>query len=72
MTNTRIRGGCLCGAVRYELSQAPEWSLDDDPGLAPRAHIFVSSNAPWVTITDALPQHPGALGTASTEDYVAR
>jgi len=147
VTNTRIRGSCLCGAVRYELSQVPEWShschcsrcrkatgaafasnlfvpldalrfvageqclrsfkpagaerfthtfcticgstlpfrneargragvpmgsLDDDPGLAPRAHIFVESKAPWVTITDALPQHPGALGTARAEDDVAR
>ncbi len=133
-----MRGSCLCGAVRYEISQPPEWShhchcsrcrkatgatfasnlfvpldalrfvegeahvrsfkppeaerfthafceicggtlpfpnpargrfvvpmgsLDDDPGIRPQAHIFVSSRAPWDEITDALPQHPDALGS---------
>jgi hypothetical protein len=33
-------------------------TLDDDPGVRPAAHIFVSSNAPWFTITDDLPQFP--------------
>jgi len=31
-------------------------SLDGDPGLAPQAHIFVGSKAPWCTIADELPQ----------------
>ncbi|MGE3598363.1 MAG: GFA family protein [Dehalococcoidia bacterium] len=31
-------------------------SLDDDPGLRPREHIFVGSKAPWYDIADALPQ----------------
>lgn len=31
-------------------------SVDGDPGLRPREHIFVASRAPWHEITDALPQ----------------
>jgi hypothetical protein len=30
--------------------------LDDDPGVAPGAHVFVADKAPWFTITDDLPQ----------------
>ena len=41
----------------------PMGSLDDDPGCSPQAHIWVGSKAPWVTIEDALPQHPEALGS---------
>jgi hypothetical protein len=137
--SVKLTGSCLCGAVRYELSQAPVWShnchcsrcrktsgtafasnlffrqeafsystgenllgsfkvpqaerfthvfckrcgstlpfvnearglvgvpmgtLDADPDLRPRAHIFVSSKAPWFTITDALPQHTEGLDTS--------
>jgi hypothetical protein len=140
MSQTSLKGSCLCGAVRYELTEAPTWShncycsrcrkatgaafasnlfvslealrytdgenhlrsfkprdaerfrhtfcdvcgstlpyrneargravvpmgsLDDDPGFSPRAHIFVDSKAPWVTINDALPRHPSALGSGS-------
>jgi hypothetical protein len=31
-------------------------TLDDDPGVAPVAHVYVASKAPWFTITDDLPQ----------------
>lgn len=31
--------------------------LDDDPGVHPIEHVFVSEKAPWFEITDALPQH---------------
>jgi hypothetical protein len=137
-----ISGSCLCGAVRYELTQAPVWahnchcsrcrksrgsafaanvfvgvdglrfvsgedqlqsykvpeaerfthvfcrrcgstmpwlnaqrdlyvipmgSLDTDPGMAPLAHIFVDSKAPWFTITDGLPQNPEGPGSASSK-----
>jgi hypothetical protein len=139
MSRASLTGSCLCGAVRYELTQSPVWahhchcsrcrkasgaafasnlflprdalrytqgaealrsfkppdaerfthafcevcgstlpflnearglvvvpmgSLDADPGYRPRAHIFTASRAPWFTITDALPQHPAALGSA--------
>jgi hypothetical protein len=40
----------------------PMGTLDDDPHYQPRAHIFVGSKAPWFTISDGLPQYPGALG----------
>jgi hypothetical protein len=36
----------------------PMGTLDDDPGIAPLANIFVASRAPWFTITDDLPQYP--------------
>ena len=32
-------------------------TLDDDPGVRPSSHIFVGSKAPWLEITDKLPQH---------------
>jgi len=31
--------------------------LDDDPGIRVPHHIFVASKAPWVEITDGLPQY---------------
>jgi hypothetical protein len=34
----------------------PAGSLDDAPGMAPQAHIFVGSKAPWFEITDEIPQ----------------
>ena len=136
MSDVLLRGSCLCGAVRYELTDAPFWShvchcsrcrkitgspfaanafvpleslryvageeelgsykvpeaerfshtfctvcgsplpspnpsksrvvipmgsLDDDPGLSPKAHIWVDSKAAWDVIADDLPQHPEAL-----------
>jgi len=32
--------------------------LEDDPGIRVPHHIFVASKAPWVEITDGLPQYP--------------
>jgi hypothetical protein len=34
----------------------PAGNLEDDPGVRPRAHIFVGSKAPWFEIRDALPR----------------
>jgi hypothetical protein len=39
------------------LAVVPMGGLDDDPGMHPRAHIFVGSMAPWYAIADDLPQH---------------
>ena len=46
--------------LRYGVGLA---TLDDDPGVRPSAHGFVASKAVWFTITDDLPQHPGAQRT---------
>ena len=78
-----VRGSCLCGGVKYEITGPLMRSghchcsncrkahgaafrsrarvhidgLDDDPGVRPERHFFVSSKAPWFEITDELPQH---------------
>jgi hypothetical protein len=33
--------------------------LDDDPGIRVPHHIYVACKAPWVEITDGLPQYAG-------------
>jgi hypothetical protein len=38
----------------------PMGCLDADPGITPRADIFVESKAPWFTITGDLRQFPKA------------
>jgi hypothetical protein len=48
------------------LAVVPMGSLDDDPGIAPGAHIFVDSKAPWFTISDDLPRDPGPPGSAAS------
>ncbi len=40
----------------------PAGCLDTDPGAGEKLHIFVGSKAPWVEITDDLPQLPGRPG----------
>jgi hypothetical protein len=49
----------------------PPGALDDDPGIKPNFHVHVASKAPWFTITDDLPQFPGApqrpAGSRSSE-----
>jgi len=52
-----------CGSSMPRLSTAakkmviPAGSLDDDPGVEPRGHIFTGSKAEWFEITDDVPQH---------------
>ena len=46
-----------------DLCITPMGSLDADPGIRPREHIFTASRAEWFEIADALPQHAeGAPG----------
>lgn len=46
-------------------------STDDDPGVRPESHIYVSSKAPWYEIGDDLPQFdlrgPGTKPPVDTE-----
>jgi hypothetical protein len=35
----------------------PAGSLDGDPGIRPRYHIFAGSKAPWFELRDGLPAH---------------
>jgi hypothetical protein len=60
-----------CGArltIRFDGMPDTVWvslaTLDDDAGVRPGGHMFVASKAPWVEITDGLPQYPeyGPMG----------
>jgi hypothetical protein len=53
-------GGCGSvvpdGAAWNGFTGTPVGPFDEDVGVAPTAHIFVGSKAPWVEISDALPR----------------
>ncbi len=38
-------------------------SLEGDPGMEPKAHVFADARVPWVTLGDDLPVLGGATGT---------
>lgn len=52
-----------CASLLYSIVQEGTMAhvtygtLDEPPSLAPQAHIFVASKAPWDVIGDTLPQH---------------
>ena len=52
-----------CGSsVPRKSANSPLWnipagSLDNDPEIAPKAHIFTGSKAPWFEISDTMTQH---------------
>jgi hypothetical protein len=60
------RGFCrVCGSPIISKFDAhpkyyglPLGVLDDDPEIRPTHHVHVASKAPWLTITDDLPQLP--------------
>ena len=66
-------GGCLCGAVRYEVGGSTLFwqgagrdyisiaagTLDDSSGLAIACHIFVDDKGSYYEINDGTPQHRG-------------
>ena len=64
-----IRAFCSrCGSPLYKRSAAkPDvvrirlGSLEEDPGLRARVHVYVADKAPWYEITDALPRFEQGL-----------
>ena len=57
-----------CGSPIYKRSPAkPEvirirlGSLEEDPGVRARVHVYVGDKAPWYEITDALPRFEQGL-----------
>jgi hypothetical protein len=50
-----IRGSCLCGGIAHEIIGLSLGTLDDDPLVRPKLHVFVGSKAPWYEISDDLP-----------------
>ncbi|EYD75731.1 hypothetical protein Rumeso_02675 [Rubellimicrobium mesophilum DSM 19309] len=52
-----------CGSLLYSIVREGTWAhvtygtLTDAPSLPIQMHIMVGSKAPWLTITDDLPQH---------------
>jgi hypothetical protein len=61
-----------CGSLLYAVVQdgtrvhVTMGTLVDTPTIRPSAHIFVSSKAPWFTITDDLPQYAGHIADDRT------
>jgi hypothetical protein len=55
MGSGTIRGGCLCGACRYETDAMG--SLDDPTPFRPEAHIWVSCKQPWLELQGDVPQY---------------
>jgi hypothetical protein len=59
LNNTRC---AMCGSLLYSVVREGAYvhvalgSLVDAPSLRPTMHIFVGSKAPWLEITDDLPQ----------------
>ncbi len=53
----------MCGSLLYSVVREGAFvhvtmgTLVDDPAIRPTAHIFVSSKAPWFTVTDDLPPY---------------
>lgn len=44
-------------SVNSPMVNVPAGSLDDDPGIQPKANIYVGSKANWFEISDEVPQH---------------
>lgn len=51
-----ICGSTIGGAENGKITSVTLGTIDGDPGVTPRSHIFVGSKAPWHEITDDLPR----------------
>jgi hypothetical protein len=49
-------GSSLGTMDRGEIESIALGTVEGDPGITPRSHIFVGSKAPWYEVTDDLPQ----------------
>jgi hypothetical protein len=54
----RVCSSTVPGKAAYLTTVSiPAGLFDDDPGVRPKLHVFVSSKVPWWEIADGLPQH---------------
>jgi hypothetical protein len=51
--DSKITGGCLCGAVRYEITG----SLDEPTNLKTLGNIWLSQKGDYYSIDDKLPKY---------------
>jgi len=51
-----VCGSALGVAEDGRIESVTFGTIDGDPGIEPRSHIFVGAKAPWHDIIDALPQ----------------
>lgn len=66
-SSSRERERCFCrkcgsplvAAHSGKVTEVVLGTIDGDPGVRPREHIFVGSRAPWYEIADSLPQFEG-------------
>ncbi|NJO78937.1 MAG: GFA family protein [Cyanobacteria bacterium RM1_2_2] len=67
-SESSIRNFCrVCGSkmpsVFPEMNDVPIplATLNDDPEIQPKVHLYVKSKVPWFEIADALPQYPAMV-----------
>ena len=51
-----VCGSTLGASEQGRIDYVTLGTVESDPGIRPRSHIFVGSKAPWHEISDALPQ----------------
>ena len=49
-------GSSMGGTENGKVTLVTLGTIEGDPGIKPRSHIFVGSKAPWYDITDDLPR----------------
>jgi hypothetical protein len=54
-----VCGSTLGASTAGKIDSVTLGTVEGNPGIVPRSHIFVGSKAPWHDISDALPQFEG-------------